>query len=140
MSNLEDIQKSSVKSGRRVVITGTGVISPIGLDTDTFWRNLTAGVCGLGKLTGLEGFNLPIKVAAHIHDFNPQHYMDRREARRLDRFCQIAVAAAQMAMDQSGLSVEQCGPYRVGTIIGSGVGGLETMDTEFKKLYEMKEK
>ncbi len=135
MSNIEDKQASTIIAGRRVVITGTGAITPIGLDTETFWENLSTGRSGISMIRGMDDYDLPVKVGAQIHDFDPHQYMDRREARRMDRYCQFAVAAAAMAMEESGLSVEAYGPYRVGTLIGCGIGGLETMGTEFGKLY-----
>lgn len=132
-NQLENSRKSFCS--RRVVVTGTGAVTPIGLDTKTFWQHLVDGVCGIRPFEGVRDQGLPIHVAATIDDFDPHAFMEKREARRMDRYCQLGVAAAQMAMQDSGLVVDDYGPYRVGTIIGSGVGGLETMAVEFGKLY-----
>jgi 3-oxoacyl-[acyl-carrier-protein] synthase II len=121
--------------GRRVVITGIGVLSPVGNNPELFWDNLVNGYLGIGPLDAFDPGEFEVKVAAQIRNFDPLEYMDRKEARRMDRYCQFAVAAAQQAMADSGLSVAVYGAYRVGTIIGSGVGGLETLDTEYKKLF-----
>lgn len=121
--------------GRRVVITGNGVITPIGLDVQTFWNSLIHGALGITPLEmePLEGIR--VKVVAQIKGFDPLQFMDRKEARRMDRYCQFAVAAAAQAVSQSRLDFAALDPWRIGVIIGSGVGGLETMATEYKKLY-----
>lgn len=121
--------------GRRVVLTGAGVVSPTGNTLDQFWQNLKQGYLGIKELAGTEYADMPVKVAGRIDDFDPIQFMDRKEARRMDRYCQFAVAAARMAIDASRFSVSKCGADRVGAIIGSGVGGLETMATEYRKLY-----
>jgi 3-oxoacyl-[acyl-carrier-protein] synthase II len=121
--------------GRRVVITGMGVISPVGSSQDQFWSNLTSGYLGIGLLDRFDTSAYDVKVAAQVKDFDPLNYMDRKEARRMDRYCQFAVAAAKQALDNSGLPIEGYGPYRVGTIIGSGIGGIETLEVEYKKFY-----
>ena len=123
-------------AGRRVVITGSGMITSLGLDTKSNWAAITAGRSGITTLDGINLDGQEVHVAAQIRDFEPMDYMDRREARRMDRYCQFAVAAAVEAMEQSGLKMEHYGADRVGTIIGSGVGGLETLAVEFAKLHE----
>lgn len=123
-------------AGRRVVITGSGMITSLGLDTKSNWAAITAGRSGITTLDGIDLDGQEVHVAAQIRDFEPMDYMDRREARRMDRYCQFAVAAAVEAMEQSGLKMEHYGADRVGTIIGSGVGGLETLAVEFAKLHE----
>lgn len=127
---------NKIVPGRRVVITGIGVISPVGCTPELFWQNLTNGVSGVSLLEGVEPNDFEVKVAAQIKDFDPLQYLDRKEARRMDRFCQFAVAAASQAMTDSGLDVNDCGADRVGTIIGSGVGGLSTMEAEYKKFFQ----
>ncbi len=126
---------SAVTRGRRVVITGAGAVTPIGLNLDAFWHALIEGRLGIGMLEGMDPAVPDVRVAAQIRDFDPLDYMDRKEARRMDRYCQFAVAAAAEAMRRSRLDVAACGASRVGTIIGSGVGGLDTMAVEFRKLY-----
>lgn len=121
--------------GRRVVITGMGAISPIGLDTASFWESLIAGRSGIAPLENVDLTGQEVSVGAQLKGFDPLKYMDRKEARRMDRYCQFAVAATAEAMKMSGLDVAAVGADRVGTIIGSGIGGIETMETEYKKLY-----
>ena len=126
---------TKIVPGRRVVITGAGVISPVGSGLETFWQNLSGGMLGISKLDRFDASEYEVSVAAQIRDFDPLQYMDRKEARRMDRYCQLAVAAAAEAVVHSGLKIGEYGPERVGTIIGSGVGGLETMSIEYRKLY-----
>lgn len=123
-------------AGRRVVITGSGMITSLGLDTKSNWAAITAGRSGITTLDGIDLDGQEVHVGSQVRDFEPMDYMDRREARRMDRYCQFAVAAAAEAMEQSGLKMEHYGADRVGTIIGSGVGGLETLAVEFAKLHE----
>lgn len=121
--------------GYRVVITGLGVISPVGLTTEAFWQSLVNGQSGIARLQGLDLTGLEVSVAAQLKGFDPQLYLDRKEVRRNDRFCQLALAAAQEAMSSSGLHVAATGADRVGTIIGNGGVGLETIETEYFKLF-----
>ena len=126
------------KSGaekRRVVITGAGVVTPIGLDLATFWNNLLQGVVGIQPLAlaGMERGR--VHLAAQIPSFDPLQVMDRKDARRMDRYCQFAVAAAAEAIQNSQIDLNSHDPWKTGVIIGSGVGGLETMATEYRKLY-----
>lgn len=136
MTNLQNNQEYRGLAGRRVVITGSGMITSLGSDTGSNWEALIAGSCGITALDGLDLEEQEVHVGAQVHDFVPMNYMDRKEARRMDRYCQFAVAAAAEAMTQSGLTMEYYGADRVGTIIGSGVGGLETLAVEFAKLHE----
>jgi 3-oxoacyl-[acyl-carrier-protein] synthase II len=122
--------------GRRVVLTGSGMITSLGLDSKSNWEAVKAGRCGISELENLELKEEEITVGAQVKNFDPLDFMDRREARRMDRYCQFAVAAAAEAMKDSGLDVAAYGADRVGTIIGSGVGGLETLTVEFAKLFE----
>jgi 3-oxoacyl-[acyl-carrier-protein] synthase II len=126
---------SAIIPGRRVVITGMGVISPVGNKVDQFWGNLTSGYLGIGTLDRFDTSEIEVKIAGQVRDFDPLEYMDRKEARRMDRYCQYAIAAARQALDDSGFSIADCGAGRVGTIIGSGVGGLETLESEYRKFY-----
>jgi 3-oxoacyl-[acyl-carrier-protein] synthase II len=126
---------STIIPGRRVVITGVGVISPVGNSEGQFWDSLATGKIGIGPLDRFDPADYDVKVAAQVRGFDPLDYMDRKEARRMDRYCQFAVAAARQAVEESGLSIEHYGASRVGTIIGSGVGGLETLESEYKKFY-----
>ncbi len=120
----------------RVVITGLGVISPVGNTVEEFWNNLTAGVCGIDLIKGFEDYDLPVKVAGQVKNFDPAaNGLDSANVRRSDVYCQYAMAAAYQAMMDSGLvSGENVAPERLGTYIGSGIGGLQTFVTETGKL------
>ncbi len=120
----------------RVVITGLGVISPVGNTVEEFWNNLTAGVCGIDLIKGFEDYDLPVKVAGQVKNFDPAaNGLDSANVRRSDVYCQYAMAAAYQAMMDSGLvSGENVDPERLGTYIGSGIGGLQTFVTETGKL------
>jgi 3-oxoacyl-[acyl-carrier-protein] synthase II len=116
-------------------MTGTGVISPVGLDTAQFWQSLIEGRSGVTLLDGIDLTGQEVTVGAQVRGFDPLQYIDRKEARRMDHFTQYALAAAQQAITMSGLVIGDMDPYRVGTIVGSGVGGLETLETEYGKLF-----
>lgn len=120
----------------KVVITGLGVISPVGNTVAEFWNNLTAGKCGIDLIKGFEDYDLPIKVAGQVKNFDPAaNGLDSANVRRSDVYCQYAMAAAYQAMMDSGLvSGENVDPERLGTYIGSGIGGLQTFVTETEKL------
>lgn len=120
---------------KRVVITGMGVVSPIGCGLDNFWNGIKTGKCGIDEITAFDTEEFSVKLAAEVKDFNPNDYMEKKEAKRMDRFCQFAVAASQMAMDDSGLNLKDENIKRIGVIIGSGVGGINTIETELTKLH-----
>jgi 3-oxoacyl-[acyl-carrier-protein] synthase II len=123
---------------KRVVITGTGVISPIGNDVRTYWKNLLDGVCGIDYIKSMPTDDLPVKIAGEIKDFNPADYgMEPPFARKQDKFTLYAVAAAWQAMNESGLCAKEGGnidPLRLGVYVGSGVGGFNTMMREAEKI------
>ncbi|MBE3595845.1 MAG: beta-ketoacyl-ACP synthase II [Hydrogenibacillus sp.] len=121
---------------RRVVITGLGVITPIGNDVETFWSNLIAGKSGVGRITAFDASEYPTQIAAEVKDFDPGAYMDNKEARRVDRFIQFAVAATKMALEQAKLTITSENAERVGVLIGSGIGGLATLEDNAKVLLE----
>jgi 3-oxoacyl-[acyl-carrier-protein] synthase II len=123
--------------GRRVVITGMGAITPVGLTVEAFWESLKAGRHGFARIETFDTTPYKAHIAGVARGFDPLDYIDRKEARRMDRFCQLAVAAAKDAMADSGLDVAAVGRFRVGTIIGTGVGGLETLHDEYEKLYKL---
>lgn len=118
----------------RVVVTGVGVISPIGIGKDTFWSNLINGVSGVGPITRFDASDYPSRIAAEVRDFAPEAFIDKREARRMDRYTQFAVAAAQMAIEDARLEIGSEDPERIAVVAGSGIGGIETFVTEFEKL------
>lgn len=123
---------------KRVVITGLGVISPVGNDINTFWNNLLNGVCGIDYIKSIPTEELPVKIAGEIKDFNPADYeIESAFARKQDKFTTYAVAAAWQAVRQSGLNSAECGnidPFRFGVYVGSGIGGLATMVREAEKI------
>ena len=122
----------------RVVITGMGVITPVGNNIGDFWRNLVDGYCGIDHIKGFDEYELPISVAGQVKDFNPEEYgLEKGDVRRSDLYCQYAMAAAYQAMTDSGLvSGENVAPERLGVYIGSGIGGMNTFVTETIKLKE----
>ncbi len=121
---------------RRVVITGMGTINPIGNDVETAWKNCQAGVCGIGKITAFDTADFKVKVAGEVKDFKPEDYIDKREARRMDRFTQLAVAAAKEAVTMSGLDINKEDAGRCGVLVSSGIGGLGTLANEHSRGME----
>lgn len=122
---------------KRVVVTGLGVISPVGNNVATFWQSLIAGKCGIGPITAFDTTDYKVKIAAEVKDFDPLLYMEKQEARKQDRFSQYAVAAASQAVADSGLhSGENIDPFRFGVYIGTGTGGMQSFLTESEKLLE----
>ena len=120
----------------RVVITGLGVVSPVGNNVTDFWNSLVEGKCGIDLIKGFEKYELPVSVAGQVKDFNPEaDGLERNDIRRNDKFCIFALAAAAQAMTDSGLkSGENIEPERFGVYIGSGIGGMETFVNETEKL------
>lgn len=121
---------------RRVVVTGMGVVSPIGTGLNIFWESVKKGKCGISNIENFDTTNYTVKLAAEIKDFDAKDYMDKKEAKRQDRYCHFAVAASEMAMKDSGLDVENINREKFGVIIGSAVGGIQTIETELQKLRE----
>ena len=118
---------------KRVVITGLGAITPIGNDVEEFWKNIKEGKCGIDKITKFDTTDFKVKIAGEVKGYNPEDYFERREAKRLDLFSQYAIVASRQAWKDSGLDKEKENMERVGTIIGSGIGGIETIETEHEK-------
>lgn len=119
----------------RVVITGIGVVSPVGLGADAFWKNLLDGVCGIRAIESFDTAGHKAKLAGEVRDFAAEEFMDKKEARRSDRYCQFAVAAARMAVEDAKTDFSADGET-VGTYIGSGIGGLLTLEAEYQKLLD----
>ncbi|MBI0579737.1 beta-ketoacyl-ACP synthase II [Neobacillus cucumis] len=117
---------------RRVVVTGVGAVTPLGLDAETTWKNIIDGKSGVGPLTRVNADEYPAKVAAQINDFNSEVYMDRKDARKMDRFTQYAVASAIMAVKDADLTINEENSHRVGVWIGSGIGGMETFEDQYE--------
>jgi 3-oxoacyl-[acyl-carrier-protein] synthase II len=120
----------------RVVITGMGAITPIGNDLESFWNGVKEGKCGIDFITGFDTTDFKAKLVAEVKGFNPEESLDRRSSRRMDRFCQLAVAAAKEAIVNSKLDLEGVDKERFGTMIGSGMGGLGTIEEQHIKLLE----
>lgn len=123
---------------RRVVVTGTGVITPVGNDVNTYWKNLLEGVCGIDFIQSFPTDDLPVKIAGEVKDFNPAEYgIEAPFARKQDKFTLFAVAAAWQAMNESGLKSGEDGnidPFRLGVYVGSGIGGFTTQIRETEKI------
>ena len=125
---------------KRVVVTGTGVITPVGNDVQTYWKNLMEGVCGIETITSFPTDDLPVKIAGEVKDFNPaDHGIEPSFSRKQDKFTIYAVAAANQAMQQAGLKTGEEGnidPFRLGVYVGSGIGGFSTQVRETEKILK----
>ncbi|MEY2510911.1 MAG: 3-oxoacyl-[acyl-carrier-protein] synthase [Verrucomicrobiota bacterium] len=124
-----------MNTNRRVVITGLGVVTPIGNDLDTFWRNLRNGVSGIGRIQAFDTSAFDCQIAGEIRDFEPKNYFKTpKDVRRTDRYTHLAMAAAKMAMEDSGLDLEKTDRKRFGAIVSSGIGGLKTLEEQHTTL------
>ena len=121
---------------RRVVITGLGAITPIGNNVEEFWKGIKEGKCGIDEITEFDASNFKVKLAGEVKDFNPEEHFEKREAKRMDRFSHFAVVAAREAWRDSGLDKEKEDMSRVGVIVGSGIGGLGTIEKDNRSLVE----
>lgn len=121
---------------RRVVVTGMGAVTPIGNNVEDFWAGIRAGKVGIGEITKFDTTDYKVRIAAEVKDFVAKERMDFKAAKRMEPFSQYAVAAAQEALAQSGIQMAEEDPYRVGVIIGSGIGGLDSMEREHTKILE----
>jgi 3-oxoacyl-[acyl-carrier-protein] synthase II len=118
------------------VVTGMGAITPIGNDVESFWQGLKDKTVGIGPITYFDTTDYKCKLAAEVKGFDPKQYMDAKAARRMEAFSQFAVAASKEALEQSGIDMEKEDPYRVGVCVGSGIGSLQAMEKDVKKLNE----
>ncbi len=123
-------------SSRRVVVTGLGLVSPVGIGVEESWSALIAGKSGVGPITLFDASTFPTRIAAEVKGFDASKFMDRKEVRRNDRFIHFALAAADMALRDAGLDMSKEDPERVGCIVGAGIGGLQTMEDEHKTFLE----
>ena len=121
---------------KRVVITGLGAITPIGIGRDEYWNALISGKSGIGKITRFDTSEFTSKIGAEVKDFEASDYMDTKESRRMDRFSQFAVAATKLAFEDSKIDLENTDLERVGVVVGSGIGGMETLEKEFTKMTD----
>ncbi len=121
---------------RRVVITGVGLISPVGLTTEESWQAIREGRNGVGPITAFDASAFACRIAAEVKGFEPEKYIERREVRRMGRFIQFAIAASDMAMSAAGLKLDDSAGERAGVYIGSGIGGFEVIEREFENLLQ----
>lgn len=118
---------------RRVVITGMGTINPIGQNTEETWKNARRGVCGIAPITQIDTSGFRVKLAGEVKDYQPEKYLDRKEARKMDRYTQFAMIAAREALKDSCIRIEEEDPFRCGTIVSSGIGGLKTIQENYAR-------
>ncbi|AAK81496.1 3-oxoacyl-[acyl-carrier-protein] synthase II [Clostridium acetobutylicum] len=119
---------------RRVVITGIGAVTPVGNNADSFWCSIKEGKCGIDKIKAFDATDFKVKLAAEVKDFTPEDFIDKREANRMDRFSQFAIVAADEAIKDSKLDLESIDKNRFGVIVGSGIGGIGTIEKQDEKL------
>lgn len=115
---------------KRVVITGLGVVTAVGIGVDEFWKNIINGVSGIDRVTLFDTSNFEVKIGAEVKNFDPNQYMERKEVKRTDRFVHFAVAAAKMALADSGLEINEANAENIGVVIGSGIGGIRTFEEQ----------
>jgi len=127
---------SPAESDTRIVVTGLGVLASIGRDVNSFWDSLVAGRSGIGPVTRFDSTDIASKVASEVKDFDPATEMDPKEVRRNDRYVHLAVGASHRAMADAGLSKEDLEPERTGVLVGSGIGGMETIESQLGVLFE----
>ncbi|MBE3102422.1 MAG: beta-ketoacyl-ACP synthase II [Firmicutes bacterium] len=120
---------------KRVVITGMGAITPLGNNIDTFWQNIREGKSGIDKITRFDSEAFTTQIAGEVRDFDPQDFMDKKDAKHMDRFTQYAVAASGMVIKHSGLDLKKVDVERFGVILGSGIGGIETLENQANILH-----
>jgi 3-oxoacyl-[acyl-carrier-protein] synthase II len=123
-------------SRRRVVVTGLGIVCPVGIGLEETWRGITAGKSGIGPITQFDASTFPTRIAGEVRNFEAEKWMDKKEVRRNDRFIQFAMAAGEMAMKDSGLDMSKEDPERVGAIVGAGLGGLASIEETHKTYLE----
>src|SRR4030042_2772 len=120
----------------RVVVTGAGMITPLGLGVENSWNNLIAGRSGIGRITHFDSSKFPTQIAGEIGGFNPEDYIALKEIKKMDRFIHLAIGAAKMAIDDSGLEITDNNAESIGVIVGSGIGGLGTIEHYHSVLLE----
>ncbi|QQY80312.1 3-oxoacyl-[acyl-carrier-protein] synthase II [Keratinibaculum paraultunense] len=121
---------------RRVVVTGLGPVTSIGIGKEEYWNSLIEGRSGISHITKFDTEGYTTTIGSEVKEFNPEKYMDKKEAKRMDRFAQFAIAGTQLALEDSGLDLDNIDKRRVGVVLGSGVGGIETLEIEHTKLME----
>ena len=121
---------------KRVVITGLGSITPVGIGADSFWKSLLEGKSGIARITRFDPTDYATQIAGEVKDFDPVKYIDKKEAKRMDRSTQFAIAASRIAIEDSGMDLQKEDLSRIGTLIGTGIGGMDTLHDQFKTLFE----
>ena len=119
---------------RRVVITGIGLVTPLGTGKEKAWTNLLNGECGIDTITQFDSSQHPVHIAAEVKDFVPENYIEKKEMKKIARFSQFAIAAAKEALEDAKLEINDENADRIGVIIGSGIGGLDVIEQEVEKL------
>src|SRR5690349_3096139 len=127
---------SSNDKSRRVVVTGMGVVTPIGLDLGEFWKNALAGKSGAGKITCFDATGYDTQIACEVKAFDPLKFLEKKQTNRMDLFTQYAMACAEMAVADSGLNLEKENRERIGVIFGSGIGGMWTWHRQVQTVFE----
>lgn len=120
----------------RVVVTGIGVISSVGSGKETFWKNIKSGFCGIKPIQSFDTSDFKVKVAAEIQDFDPTEFINKKEAKRMDRFTQFSIAASQQALNDAKLHIDEQNAEKIGIYMGSGIGGLITIEENTEKLFQ----
>jgi len=121
---------------RRVVVTGVGLVTPLGIGIDNVWRSILRGESGISRITRFDASNLETKIAGEVKNFKPEEYINPKDLKRMDLFIQYALAAAQIAIEDSGIDIKKEIPERVGVVVGTGLGGLPTLEHYHKVLLE----
>ena len=121
---------------RRVVVTGLGLVSPLGIGVDASWNAALQGKSGIGPITQFDASSLPVRIAGEVKGFDPEQYIEPKEVKKMDRFIHLAMAAATMAVEDSGLKIDEGNAERVGVIIGAGMGGLPAIERNHKAFLE----
>jgi len=121
--------------GKRVVVTGLGAITPIGIGKDNFWSALIAGKNGICKITRFNADDISARIAGEVHDFEPTQFIDKKELKRMDRYTQFAIAASKLAFEDAKLDTSSIDGDRAGVFIGTGIGGMETLHTQYEKVF-----
>lgn len=123
-------------NSKRVVITGLGVVSPLGIGKDNYWKSLVSGVSGVAPISLFDASEYPSRIAAEVKNFQSENWISNKEARKMDRFTQFAVSASKLAIEDSGIDLEEVDRDRAGVIVGSGIGGLSTLEAQHIVLLE----
>lgn len=119
-----------------MVVTGIGAITPVGIGKEEYWQSLLQGKSGIDRITRFDASNYATQIAGEVKNFDPTIYIDKKEAKRMDRFTQFAIAATKMAIDDSGINLETEDRSRIGTLIGTGIGGMDTLHDQYGVLFE----